>query len=80
MPHNDRMDNDTVNLVCCAICKPAMNVDPLDQQRRVKMRYKTVTVLRTILFLVTIVPILVSSAQAQTSKPNILVIWGDDIG
>jgi arylsulfatase A-like enzyme len=44
------------------------------------MRYKAATVLRIILFLVTAAPILVCAAQAQTGKPNILVIWGDDIG
>ena len=44
------------------------------------MRKKSATVLRIILFLVTAVPILGSTAQAQTGKPNILIIWGDDIG
>jgi hypothetical protein len=44
------------------------------------MRKQSATVLRIILFLVTAVPILGSTAHAQTGKPNILIIWGDDIG
>jgi arylsulfatase len=30
--------------------------------------------------LITAVPLLIGTANAQTAKPNILVIWGDDIG
>jgi arylsulfatase len=32
------------------------------------------------LVLITAVPLLIGTANAQTAKPNILVIWGDDIG
>jgi len=44
------------------------------------MRQRPGTLLRIILFLVTAAPILGTAAQAQTGKPNILVIWGDDVG
>ncbi len=44
------------------------------------MRFKTATVLWMIFFLVTAVSLLTSNAQGQTTKPNILIIWGDDIG
>ena len=44
------------------------------------MRFKTATVLWMIFFLVTAVSSLTSNAQGQTTKPNILIIWGDDIG
>ena len=44
------------------------------------MRLKAATVLRIILFMVTVVPLMGNPAHAQASKPNILVIWGDDIG
>ena len=44
------------------------------------MRQKAAIVLRIILFIVTVVPLMGSPAHAQTSKPNILIIWGDDIG
>jgi arylsulfatase len=36
--------------------------------------------LRSVLFLFIAVPLLAATAQAQPRKPNILVIWGDDIG
>jgi len=35
---------------------------------------------RSAFFLFLAVPLLAATAQAQTKKPNILVIWGDDIG
>ena len=44
------------------------------------MRPRPATMLRVILLLVTAAPMLGSTAQAQTGKPNILVIFGDDIG
>ncbi|HEX9853573.1 MAG TPA: sulfatase-like hydrolase/transferase, partial [Woeseiaceae bacterium] len=37
-------------------------------------------ILRAMLVLITAVPLLIGTANAQTAKPNILVIWGDDIG
>ena len=44
------------------------------------MRRRHKTMWRTLLFLVAVVPLLGGTAAAQTDKPNILVIWGDDIG
>jgi len=44
------------------------------------MRQKPNMVLRTILLLLVAAPLLIGTAHAQTKKPNILVIWGDDIG
>jgi arylsulfatase len=31
-------------------------------------------------FVWALLPLLATTAQAQSQKPNILVIWGDDIG
>ncbi len=44
------------------------------------MRQKSRAVLRAIIFLVAAAPLLTGTAHAQNAKPNILVIWGDDIG
>jgi len=44
------------------------------------MRRKHKTVLRTLLFMAMAVSLLGGAATAQTKKPNILVIWGDDVG
>ncbi len=48
--------------------------------RMMTAKTMTATVLRTILLLLAAVPIWAGTAQAQSGKPNILVIWGDDIG
>ncbi len=44
------------------------------------MRKYSWAMLRAMLVLVIAVPLLMVTANAQTAKPNILVIWGDDIG
>jgi arylsulfatase A-like enzyme len=44
------------------------------------MRRRHKTLLRTLLFMVMAVALLGGGATAQNEKPNILVIWGDDIG
>src|SRR3970282_1678997 len=44
------------------------------------MSRKSNTVLRIILFLLAAVSLLSGAAHAQAKKPNILVIWGDDVG
>jgi len=44
------------------------------------MRMTKATVLRTIFLLLAVLSPWGTAAHAQTGKPNILVIWGDDIG
>jgi len=44
------------------------------------MTHRQDKVTRTFLFLVAAVVMFTGTARAQTAKPNILVIWGDDIG
>lgn len=44
------------------------------------MRKYSGPILRAMLVLVAAVPLLTGTANAQSAKPNILVIWGDDIG
>jgi arylsulfatase len=44
------------------------------------MRKYSGPILRAMRVLITAVPLLIGTANAQTAKPNILVIWGDDIG
>jgi arylsulfatase A-like enzyme len=44
------------------------------------MRKYSGAMLRAMVVLVIAVPLLTGTANAQSAKPNILVIWGDDIG
>ncbi len=44
------------------------------------MKVKLTGSCRILLALVTVLPMLAGVAHAQSGKPNILVIWGDDIG
>jgi len=44
------------------------------------MKTSAAAVVKIIFCLVTAVPALGTPAQGETGKPNILVIWGDDIG